>query len=52
MSSISLTLMQLLFKSIAHKPAKIKKRGFGLKSQVIFAGEKVDITGLFISGHG
>jgi hypothetical protein len=42
----------LLFRSIAPDHAKIKKHGQDLKSPEIFAGEKVDITGLFISGHG
>ncbi len=42
----------LLFKSIAHDPAKRKRLGLGLKSLVIFAGEKVDIIALFISDSG
>jgi len=42
----------LLFKNIAHDHAKIKKRGLGLKSLEIFAEEKVDIIGLFISDSG
>jgi len=44
--------MVLLFKNIAHAPAKIKKRGQDLKSPEIFAVEKVDIIGLFISNSG
>lgn len=39
-------------RSIAHAHAKIKKHGKDLKIPVIFAGGKVDITGLFISSHG
>ena len=42
----------LLFRSIAHDPARIKKHGQGLKSQEIFAEGKVGIIGLFISEHG
>ena len=42
----------LLFRSIAHVHAKIKKHGQDLKTPEIFAEGKVDIIGLFISDSG